>query len=64
MAFGKADKIPGNKVVSLVVMRPSPEKIHLNLFHSIRMLGQDPKKTKGISGEVLEDRSNQSAFSY
>ena len=63
MAFGKADKILGNKVVSLVVLIPSPEKVPLNLLHSIRMLDRDPKWAEGISGEVLENRFDQSAFS-
>ena len=62
MAFGKVDKILGNKVVSLMVFSPSLKKIPLNLFHSICMLGRYPEKTEGVSGEVLEDRFNQSAF--
>ena len=44
VTFGKANEMPGNKVVSLMVIRPRLEKVPLNLLHSISMLGRDTKE--------------------
>ena len=43
-AFGKANKVLGNKMVSLVLFSPYLEKFTLNLLHSIHMLCRDTKK--------------------
>ena len=63
LAFGLANEVPGNQVVSLVFISTSPEKIPLDPFQSIRELNQNPKETEGIGREVLENRVNQGAFS-
>ena len=44
IAFGKANEILGNKVVSHMVIKPRPEKFPLNLLLSISMLGRDTKE--------------------
>ena len=44
IAFEKENKILGNKVVSLMVIKPKPKKVPLNLLHSISMLGRDTKE--------------------
>ena len=62
LALGLANKVPGNQVVSLMVVGPSPEKIPLNPLHSICKLNRSPKKTKGIGREVLENRVDQGEF--
>ena len=62
LAFGQAYQVPGNQVVSLVVINSSPEKIPLNPLHSFRKLNRNPKKTEGIGRKVLENRVNQGAF--
>ena len=63
LAFGQENLVPGNQVVSLVVISTSPEKIPLNPLHSVRKLNRNLKETEGIGGEVLENRVNQGAFS-
>ena len=62
LAFGQENLVPGDQVVSLVIISTSLEKIPLNPLHSVRKLNQNPKETEGIGGEVLENRDNQSAF--
>ena len=44
ISFVKANEILGNKVVSLMVIRPRLERVPLNLLHSISMLGKDTKE--------------------
>ena len=62
LAFGKANKVPWDKVDSLVVISLCLEEVPLNPLHSFRMLSRDPKKTEGIGGKVLENRFNQRAI--
>ena len=60
LAFGQENLVPGNQVVSLMIIGTSPEKIPLNPLHSVRELNRNP--IEGIGGEVLENRVNQGAF--
>ena len=63
LAFGQANLVQGDQVVSLVIISTSPEKISLNPLHSVCKLNRNPKETEGIGGEVLENGVNQGAFS-
>ena len=62
LAFGQANLVRGDQVVSLVIISTSPEKIPLNPLHSFHKLNRNPKKTEGIGRRVLENRVNQGAF--
>ncbi len=64
LAFGQANLVLGYQVVSLVLISSSPEKVPLNPLHSICKLNRNPKETKGVGGEVLENQVNQGAFTY